>query len=456
MSRFADVSEAREFLRANPDIRRVHLLFTDMTGIFRGKAIQAHELEAAYRSGRPLPSSTLAMTVRGVDVASAGLLWEIGDRDCILRPVSGTLVRCPWMEVPTAQVMLAVDPDSLPAAHACPRGALVRVADRLAADGFHPVMAVELEFYLFDPARGQDGELRPAVGQITGIRPRESEVCHTTAIEDMAPLFDALYDACEAQGIAAETAISEFAAGQYELTLHHRTDPLRAADEGIMLKRLVKAVAQRHGMVATFMAKPLTHEPGNGMHLHVSLGDATGGNLFAGEEPEGNALIRHAIAGLLDTMPGATAIFAPGGNSFRRFQPGSYAPTTTTWGVDNRTVAVRVTSGDPATRHIEHRTAGADANPYLAAAAVLAGLHHGITERLAPGAPVVGNGYDQPGAPLPASWREAIALFRDSPVMARYLGAELCRMYALVKEQECETFLAEVSDRDIAWYLREA
>lgn len=456
MSRFADPAEARAFLDANPDIRRVHLLFTDMTGVFRGKAVQAHELESACRSGRPLPTSTLAMTVRGIDVEDAGLLWEIGDRDCVLRPVSGTLVRCPWMKTPTAQVLMAVDPDSLPAAHADPRGVLARVVDRLAADGLHPVMAVELEFYLFDRERGPDGALQPARGYLTGERPSQSEICHTTAIEDMAPLIDALYDAAEAQGIAAETAISEFAPGQFELTLHHRTDPMRAVDEGIMLKRLVKAVALEHGLVATFMAKPVTHEPGNGMHIHVSLADGDGANVFAGDEPEGNAPLRHAVAGLLDTMPEATALFAPGANSFRRFQPGSYAPVTRTWGVDNRTVAVRVTGGDPAARHIEHRTAGADANAYLVAAAVLAGVHHGLTERLAPPPCVVGNGYEQPGAPLPTTWREANALFRDGSVLQRYLGEDFVRMYACVKEQERRTFEAEVSDRDLIWYLREA
>ncbi|EKV30006.1 glutamine synthetase family protein [Caenispirillum salinarum AK4] len=456
MSRFADAQEARDFLAANPDIRRVHLLFTDMTGVFRGKAIQAHELEAAYRTGRPLPTSTLAMTVRGVDVEDAGLLWEIGDRDCTLRPVAGTLVRCPWMATPTAQVLMAVDPDSLPAYHADPRGLLARVVDGMAADGLHPVMAVELEFYLFDADRAPGAPLEPARGQLSGVRPTHSEICHTTAIEDMAPFLDEVYDAAEAQGIAAETAISEFAAGQYEVTLHHRTDPMRAVDEGVMLKRLVKAVAQRHGMVATFMAKPLTHEAGSGMHLHVSLCDAAGRNVFAGAEPEGNPPLRHAVAGLLDTMADATLVFAPGANSYRRFQPGSYAPVTRTWGLDNRTVAVRVTAGDPETRHIEHRVAGADANPYLAAAAVLAGLRHGLKEGLAPPPAVDGNGYDQPGAPLPTSWADAVALFEQSAVLRRAFGDDFVRMFACVKAQECNTFNTEVSDRDLTWYLRDA
>lgn len=456
MSRFADVQEARDFLAANPDIRRVHLLFTDMTGVFRGKAIQAHELESSYRSGRPLPTSTLAMTVRGVDVPEAGLLWEIGDRDCVLRPIAGTLVRCPWMKTPTAQVIMAVCPDSLPAYHADPRAVLSRVVDAMAVDALYPVVAVELEFYLFEADRAPGAPLEPARNQITGERPSHSEICHTTAIEDMAPFLDDLYDAAEAQGIAAETAISEFAAGQYEVTLHHRTDPMRAVDEGVMLKRLVKAIAQQHGFIATFMAKPLTHEAGSGMHLHVSLGDADGVNILGGSEPQGNAPLRHAVAGLLDTMADATLLFAPGANSYRRFQLGSYAPVTRTWGIDNRTVAVRVTAGEPASRHIEHRVAGADANPYLAAAAVLAGLHHGLKEKLAPPPMVEGNGYDQPGAPMPTSWAEAVTRFEQSPVLRRAFGDDFVRMYSLVKAAECNTFQTEVSDRDLIWYLRDA
>lgn len=456
MSHFADVSEARAFLAANPDIRRVHLLFTDVTGTFRGKAVQAHELEAVFRTGRPLPTSTLSMSIRGEDVPEAGLLWEVGDKDCTLRPIAGTLVRCPWITVPTAQVLLAVDPGSVPAIHADPRAALVRVTDRLRADGFHPVMACELEFYLFDRERDPQGALQPARGYLSGERPTQSQVCHTTAIEDMAPFFDELYDCAEAQGIAAETAISEFAAGQWELTLHHKADPLRAVDEGIMLKRLVKAVAQKHGLIASFMAKPLTNESGSGMHVHVSLADEAGANLFAGSEPDGGPLLRKAVAGLLATMQDGVAVFAPGANSFRRFRAGSYAPTTKTWGIDNRTVAVRVTSGDPQTRHIEHRTAGADANAYAVAAAVLAGLHHGITEGLAPPPAIEGNGYDQPGEPLPTDWRAAIALFENSVVLRRYLGDDFVRIYSCVKRFECEVFQAEVSDRDLLWYLRDA
>lgn len=456
MTGFADPAEARAFLAANPDIRRVHLLFTDMTGVFRGKVIQAHELEDACRDGRPLPSSTLAMTVRGVDVDTAGLLWEIGDRDCILRPVSGTLVRCPWTAAPTGQMLMAVDPESLPAAHACPRGVLSGMVDRMAAAGRHPVVAVELEFYLFDRERDAGGRLQAARGMLTGARPDHSEICHTTAVEDMAPFFDAVYDAAEAQGIAAETAISEFAPGQFEVTLHHKADALRAVDEAVMLKRLIKAVALEQGMVATFMAKPLTDGAGSGMHIHASLVDADGANLFAGTEPGGNAPLREAVAGLLDTMPEAQAIFAPGANGYRRFQSGSYAPTTRTWGIDNRTVAVRVTAGDPATRHIEHRTAGADANPYLVTAAVLAGIHHGMAEHLAPPPLTEGNGYDRPGPPLPVRWRDAVDLFREGAVLPRLLGTEFARMYACVKDQECTTFEAEVSDRDLAWYLRDA
>ena len=266
-----------------------------------------------------------------------------------------------------------------------------------------------------------------------------------------------LWANADAAGVPLEGAISEYAPGQIELTLKHRADALRAADEAVMYKRLAKGVARCHGFEATFMAKPFADHAGSGMHLHVSVEDGVGHNLFASDDPAGSPELRHAVAGMMTTLGDAFAIFAPNANSYRRFRANSYAPVAPTWGVDNRTVSFRVPAGAPATRHVEHRVAGADANPYLALAALLAGVHHGLTHRIDPGAPVIGNGYDRKTeAKLPSNWFAAVEAFAASAVMRDYLGDWLVDTYAIHKRVEQERYFAVVPPLDYVWGLRNA
>ncbi len=209
----------------------------------------------------------------------------------------------------------------------------------------------------------------------------------------LSPFLEDLWSAADTQGVPLEGAISEYAPGQFELTLKHGPDALRAADEALMYKRLAKGVAARHGYEATFMAKPFSGRSGSGLHLHVSVNDTAGNNIFAAEEAEGAPVLRHAIGGMKALLGESMAIFAPNANSYRRFRANSYAPVSPTWGVNNRTVPLRVPAGAAHTRHIEHRMAGADANPYLALAALLAGVHHGIRHAIDPGPATQGDGY---------------------------------------------------------------
>ena len=212
-------------------------------------------------------------------------------------------------------------------------------------------------------------------------------------LDDLAPLFNDVYAAAAAQGLPAETLMSEYSPGQFEITLHHRDDALRAVDEAVMFKRVLRGVAQKHGLIACFMAKPFTARAGSGLHVHVSLNDAQGKNLFASDDPAGTDSLRQAIGGMKDSMAESMAVFAPNANSYRRFVSESYAPVAPIWGINNRSVSLRVPAGPPASRHVEHRICGADANLYLAVATVLGAAAHGLRERLDPGAPVEGNGY---------------------------------------------------------------
>lgn len=454
----APLSEAEAFFAKHPEIDAIDIIFTNMCGVPRGKRLRQHEVLGVYKAGRFLPGSVVIVDITGRDTEETGLVWEDGDADRQVWPIPGTLVPSPWAGPKAAQFLtgfyeLDGTPNDLD-----PRHVLGAVIDRMAGLGYTPDVAVELEFYLVDAKRGKDGRPRPARSPVTGETPSDIQVYGLTEMDDFRPFFDDLYAAADAQGLPLEAAISEYAPGQFEMTLAHRPDALRACDEAIMHKRMVRAVAARHGMEATFMAKPFEASAGNGMHLHASLLDAAGKNAFASDEPQGTPLLAHAIAGMQATMADAFLIFAPNANSYRRFKANSYAPIAPTWGVNNRTVSFRVTAGPAPTRHVEHRIGGADANPYLAMAAMLAGMCHGIENKLDPGAPVVGNGYEAKvdAPPMPGNWFAAVERFEQSALMQEYLGARFVKMYSIVKRTEQERFFATVPVLDYEWYLRTA
>ena len=453
---FASREEAQSFLDHNPDIELFELFILDSNGVPRGKLLHRDELLAVYDSGRPLPSTILGLTINGDDVEDSGLVWDVGDIDCRAYPLPGSLQRLPWRLLPTAAVQVSMHPrEGLPAAVADPRHVLARVIDGLKADGYYPVMAAELEFYLLDSQRDAQGRPQPAL-DADGGRPRATQVYGLRELEQIEPFLADLYTACKLQGIPARTAISEYAPGQVEITLQHRDDALQAMDDAVRYKRLVKGVAHKHGMTACFMAKPFDDLAGTGMHLHVSLADEHGHNLFASEALDGTPLLRHAVGGMLATLLDSLLLFCPNANSYRRFQSNSYAPLAVTWGVDNRTVSLRVPGGPAFSRHIEHRICGADANPYLAAAAILAGIHHGIRQRLDPGAPVEGNGYAQAKELLPTDWLTTLRALEGSAWAREALGAEFLRVYLAVKRAEYRQFMGQVGEQDWRWYLHQA
>ena len=447
----ADAAELARFLEAHPDIRAVQIMITDPSGVLRGKSVRREELLRLYASGRQVAGSILGLDISGEDVDATGLVWDTGDADMCARPIAGTLKRSSWLPAPTGQLMLTLfDGQGQPAA-ADPRHALVRVLERFAALGMRPVVACELEFYLLKDEGG--GRLVPAGGGRPGER-QKIDAYSLTRLDDLAPVFDEVYRAAQAQDLPAETLMSEYAPGQFEITLHHRDDALRAVDEAVMFKRLLRGVAARHGLIACFMAKPFTARAGSGLHVHVSMNE-DGRNLFASDDPAGTPLLRHAIGGMRSTMAESMAVFAPNANSYRRFVSQSYAPTAPIWGINNRSVSLRVPAGPAASRHVEHRIAGADANLYLAVATVLAAAELGIRERLDPGEPVEGNGYAQvKERTLPQTWHEALERAAQSQFLRAALGPALLDIFLAIKRQECARFSAEVSELDFAWYLR--
>jgi glutamine synthetase len=448
-------TELRHFLTQHPDIDAVQIMLTDPSGVARGKNVRRQELEALFTTGRNVAGSILGLDVTGADVEATGLVWESGDADKLCRPVPGTLQPTPWLPR-TGQVMLSMyELDGSPAA-ADPRHCLARAEQRLQQLGYSAVFACEVEFYLLqampDGSHVPAGSDAPRAGQGERI-----EAYSLARLDNLAPLFRDVLDAADAQGLPAGTVMSEYAPGQFEITLQHRRGALAAVDEAVQFKRLLKGVAAKHGLLASFMAKPFTRRAGSGAHLHVSLADDAGNNLFAAEDPAGTPLLRHAIGGLMATAGDAFLVFAPNGNSYRRFQRESYAPVAVSWGINNRSVSLRVPAGPPASRHVEHRFCGADVNLYLAAAAVLAGLLRGIEQQIDPGPPVQGNGYSvQSISPtLPATWGESIQRAADSTFLKEAFGPEFHKVFLAIKRQEYQRWCAEVTPTDLLWYLRE-
>jgi glutamine synthetase len=438
----------------DPAIDAVQIFITDASGVMRGKSVRRSELEAIFRDGRRVAGSILGLDITGEDVDATGLVWDTGDADMICKPVPGTLLPAPWLSPPTAQLMLTMYQTDGRPAPADPRHALVRVVEAIGRRGYRPVVACEIEFYLLK--EGVGGTLEPAGRRRPGERAR-IESYSLQRLDDLAPLFADVHAAARAQGLPAETLMSEYAPGQFEITLHHRDDAVRAVDEAILFKRLLRGVARRHGLVATFMAKPFAERAGSGLHVHVSLADPQGRNAFAAEDPAGTPPLRHAIGGLAALAPECFLVFAPNANSYRRYRSQTYAPVAPTWGINNRSVSLRVPSGPPSSRHIEHRIAGADANLYLAVAAVLAGAAHGIDRAIDPGPPVEGNGYAVARArTFPATWHEAIERAAASEFLHDALGGDFMKIFLAIKRQECERFMAEVTPLDYAWYLRDA
>jgi glutamine synthetase len=455
----AEPAEAEAFLAANPEIAFVEVIFTALSGVARGKRVRRSELATIYETGRLFPSTMLVADVTGQDCEDTGLVWGTGDPDYLLRPVPGTLVKAPWLGDDVAQVLTSMYYLDGTPCELDPRHVLRGVVDRFAALGLTPVVACEIEYYLVDALRGPRGEVRLAGAPATGVVPHNIDVFSLRDVQDFAPFFKELWRQADVQGIPLEAVIAEYAAGQVELTLHHRPDALRAGDEAQMYKRLAKGVAVSQGMEATFMAKPFSHSAGSSMHLHFSMAGADGKNVFTSEDPEGTEQMRHAIGGLRETQAEAFGIFAPNANSYRRFRANSYAPTAPIWGVNNRSVSLRVPAGPPASRHVEHRFAGADANPYLALAAMLAGVHHGMVNQIDPGPAVVGDGYkaaaDSPFQ-VPGNWYAAIDALESSAIMRDYLGSRFVDMYCAVKRTEQDRFFSEVTALDYDWYLKNA
>lgn len=424
-------------------VRDVECLFADITGYPRGKLMPA----ASFASGAELRICQAIPMQCVTGEYSYDPIFPDSDPDVRLVPDLATLKRAPWASVPRYLAVHDAYEMNGSLCEFAPRSVLRNVVARYAALGLKPVIAPEIEFYLVaamtDPAQplvsplGRAG--RPEVGQ---------SAFSLNALNELAPFWDDFHAAIDALGIRADTWLHELGENQYEINLLHG-DPVAAADQAFLFKIAAREIALQHGLNAVFMAKPMAGQAGSSMHLHQSVADAQGRNIFSAADGSASEAFLHFIGGLQAYTPDLMLVYAPTVNSYRRYTAGSLAPTDVQWGEDNRTAGLRVPVSSAAARRVENRLAGADANPYLAMAATLAAGLAGLQERCQPSEPVSGNAYTR-GRSLPRTFDRAHEQMEQSEHAPRLLGERFVRGFLAVKALEHEHYLQEVS----AWERR--
>jgi glutamine synthetase len=452
---FVDVArdEFAAAMAANPGVEFVDAIVVDISGTIRGKRLPVSDAGRLFETGMQLPRSVYLMDIKGEMVNPFDRGVGDGDPDGTSWPLPGTIARV-WGEGPPRLQLLTTmrNEDGTPTAGE-PRAALEHVLERFADRRLTPVIALELEFYLIDRKRDEHGAPQPPLDPRSGRRERDNAVYAIDDLDRYVVFHEALNAAAKAHNLPVSGASSEYAPGQFEINLQHQADARLAADHAIFLKQIVKVAARAAGFEATFMAKPYLDRVGSGLHIHASVLDDTGRNIFDDGSTEGSDALRHAIGGLQALMPESMALFAPSINSYRRFEPDMFAPVNRRWGVNNRSAGLRVPVGPGSSRRVEHRAAGADANPYYAAAAVLAGLHYGLERKLDPGPAANGNVSREPDLALPFTLDDALERLKSGMTISDYLGAENVALFAETKRLEARRFRKIISPVEYDWYL---
>ncbi|MCF6301966.1 MAG: glutamine synthetase family protein [Devosiaceae bacterium] len=420
-------------------VEEVECIIGDFVGMSRGKAMPAATFARSDHTFLPL--SIFYQTIAG-DYVDMEIKNQWTESDMVLTPDYSTAVATPWSDDVSVQVIHDVSDLKGKPVRIVPRNVLKRVMSLYKKEGWVPVVAPEIEFYLtkrnIDPAK----PIEPPMGR-TGRRVVSRQAYSMMAVDDYGPVIDDIYDYAEAAGLEIDTIIQEGGAGQIEINLVHG-DPVRLADQVFFFKRLIREAALKNDCFATFMAKPMQDEPGSAMHIHQSVLDENGNNIFSNENGSETDLFFSYIAGQQTYIPNAICLFAPYVNSYRRFVAKGSAPINLEWGADNRTTGIRIPISNPAARRVENRVVGMDANPYLALAASLACGYLGMKNSLTPRKSQQGEAYDKP-RDLPRSLHGGLDLFDSAPELIDVLGEEFCSVYKAIKRHEAEAFLEVIS-----------
>ena len=413
----------------------------DYNGVLRGKRMPIAKLPSLLKEGFQMPLSIIQTDIWGRDIEDSPLLFETGDGDGQVMLSNRTPLTLSWLAEPTALLIGAfIKADGAPHP-VCPKGALINAVSKLGHSHQRLCTGIEMEFHLLS-----DSFAAPAPSLATGTGPVAGDTLSAHQLDDYDGLFAAIQKLCDEQEIAIDTLTSELGLGQFEITFAPKADLLAVAEDILVFKYLVKSLAKSFGLRASFMAKPLTGDAGNGMHVHASLLDEAGENIFADDRKTAPAKLHQCVAAILADMRASSLILAPHMNSYRRLVPSSHAPTKICWGDDNRTASIRIPASSAKARRLEYRSAGADANPYLLLAVLASSMARGMAEALEVPPAMIGNAYEQDFEDLPSEMGEAMRLFAQSDLMKQALGETLHAYYLATKRQEWARMADYVSE----------
>ncbi len=422
----------------------------DHNGTLRGKWFPENKLVKILKSGIRMPGSILACDIWGQDRVTNEYVRMEGDSDLVCMPTGREILPLPWLENNSHLIHGWMLDENGSIFSGDPRGELHTIVQKFHARGMYPVVAFEIEFYLIEKELNQP---QPIYLEAQKKRLDKDSILSLDELDCLREFFQEIESIALDQGIVTAGISSENGPSQYEINLEHTKDPLKAADDTHLMKRLIKGVASKHEFKATFMAKPYPEYAGSSMHVHVSIVDNKGQNIFNEDLPDGSQCLRHGIGGLLDQFDESLLLFAPHLNSYRRFLPGLLAPVKASWGQENRTTAIRIPGGPTNSRRIEHRLAGSDTNPYLVLAAVLGGILNGLEKKIDPGEPVKGFAPQEKLKPNPPNWGSAIAQFAHSSKMAEIFSDRFIDMYITTKNYEYGEFAKKISPVEYEAYL---
>ncbi|WP_026957554.1 glutamine synthetase family protein [Aliagarivorans taiwanensis] len=432
---------------AQHQITEVECLIPDLTGNARGKIIPAKKY--LREGGMRLPESIFFQTVTGEWPEDEGL-FDWTEKDMQLEPDESSLRLVPWAKEPTAQLIHDCFDSSGELIGFAPRSVLKRVLKLYEDEGWRPIVAPELEFFLVKKNLDWDYPLQPPEGR-NGRPETARQSFSIDAVNEFDPVFEDMYDYCDIQQLEVDTLVHESGAAQMEINFDHG-EALNLCDQVFLFKRTMREAALAHDIYATFMAKPMEHEPGSAMHIHQSLLDGNGNNLFSQPDGQASAMFSSYLAGLQHFTPAAISFYAPNVNSYRRLMFGDSAPINLQWGVDNRSVGLRVPRADPANRRVENRFAGADANPYLAMAVTLACGYLGMKRGLKPNAQETRDVSEHRYA-LPGTLEEALFKLERSDELKELLGEHFVNCYVAVKRKEYQTYFKVISSWEREYLL---
>ena len=422
------------------NLKNISIATPDLNGVLRGKKLPISQLNKVETGNFRMPLSVQNLDIWGRDIESSNWVFKTGDADGRCHWTGYQPILVSWLKNPTALVPVSLYLENGKPFLGDPRHFLESVEKIISNKKLTCVVGAEIEFYLIKENKNLDLSSKENAYSISEI----------DGYEDF---FNQISKVCSEHDIKIESTVSECGPGQFEIVLKHQNNILKVADDIVFIKYIIKGIADKLGLKASFMSKPFGDKAGSGLHSHISLLNENKKNIFDNGKPDGSEILKSSIAGLIKTMPELSLITAPHLNSYRRLTMDSHAPNAISWGYENRTVAIRIPGGDFKSRRIEHRVAGSDVNPYLYLSGIVLGIMEGIENKLTPPAPIEGNGYASDSEILPSSWQSSINMFRKGEFVKEKFPSELREMFLDCKIQEYNTLATKVTIDEISAYL---